>query len=108
MLTTGGNSTQNYIKLKNGATSADFTLKISDYPVLAAMLAMPQRVAATGIGNDANSSDIFGLCFTASSKLGWYNFNFHDNVETNSCHIQVSAEAALGVMYLQPFSYPVI
>ena len=107
MLTTGGNSTLNYIKLKNDATSADFTLKISDYPVLGTMLAMPQQVAFND--NDRYRSEPFGLCFAASGKIGWYRFDFSNNVATNSCHIYVTAEAASGTTYyIQPFSYPVI
>ena len=106
MLTTGGNSTLNTIRLKNDATSSDFTLKISDYPVLGTMLAMPQSVSFTG--NDANRSEIFGLCFSAAGQVGWYRFNFADNVTTNSCHIYVAAEAARTTYYIQPFSYPVI
>ena len=107
MLTTGGNSTMNYIKLKNAEKSPNFTLKISDYPVLGTMLAMPQQV--TSNENTENMSDVFGLCFSAAGQVGWYNFNFHDNVGTNSCHIYVSAEKADGTTYyIQPFSYPVI
>ena len=105
MLTTGGMSTLNRIILKNGAKSADFTLKISDYPVLASMLAMPQQVSFKD--NDRYRSNIYGMCVAASGQIGWYNFDFHDNVETNSCHIYVTAEAA-GTYYIQPFSYPVI
>ena len=106
MLTTGGMSTLNYIKLKNGAKSVDFTLKISDYPVLAAMLAMPQQVSFND--NDKYRSDLYGMCVAAAGQVGWYNFDFHSNVETNSCHIYVSAEASGAVYYIQPFSYPVI
>ena len=107
MLTTGGNSTLNYIKFKNGATSANFTLKISDYPVLASMLAMPQQVSFKD--NDANRSELFGLCFSGDGQVGWYNFDFYENVQTNSCHITVFAEKANGFpYYIQPFSYPVI
>ena len=107
MLTTGGNSTLNYIKFKNNATSANFTLKISDYPVLGTMLAMPQQVSFKD--NDANRSEIFGLCFAADGHVGWYNFDFYEHVQTNSCHITVFAEAANGIpYYIQPFSYPVI
>ena len=106
MLTTGGMSTLNYIQFKKGATSANFTLKISDYPILGTMLAMPQQVSFKD--NDANRSEIFGLCFAADGHVGWYNFNFYENVQTNSCHITVSAEAAGTTYYIQPFSYPVI
>ena len=108
MLTTGGNSTLNYIRFKNDATSTNFTLKISDYTVLGTMLAMPQNVAFKD--NDANNrSELFGLCFSGDRQIGWYNFNFYENVATNSCHISVSAEKANGTLYyIQPFSYPVI
>lgn len=107
MLTTGGMSTLNYIKFKNGATSAQFTLKISDYPILGTMLTMPQQVSFKD--NDANRSELFGLCFAADGQVGWYNFDFYENVQTNSCHITVFAEKANGIpYYIQPFSYPVI
>ena len=107
MLTTGGNSTLNTIRLKTAAKSVDFTLKISDYPILGTMLAMPQQVSFND--NDANRSEPFGLCFSAAGQVGWYRFDFSNNVQTNSCHIYVTAEAAGGTTYyIQPFSYPVI